>query len=44
RETGVAYLACGHHASERDGAAAVGAHLAREFGLEHEFIDLPNPG
>ncbi|MEO7151072.1 MAG: Nif3-like dinuclear metal center hexameric protein, partial [Burkholderiaceae bacterium] len=42
RETGVAYLACGHHASERDGAAAVGAHLAREFGLEHEFIDLPN--
>ncbi len=43
RETGVAFLACGHHASERDGAAAVGAHLAREFGLEHGFIDLPNP-
>ena len=43
RETGVAYFACGHHVSERDGAAAVGAHLAREFGLEHEFIDIDNP-
>ena len=44
RETGVAFIACGHHASERDGAAAVGAHLAQHFGLQHEFIDIPNPG
>ncbi len=44
RETGVAYLACGHHASEREGVGAVGAHLAREFGLQHEFIDIANPG
>ena len=44
RETGVAYLACGHHASEREGVRAVGAHLAREFGLQHEFIDIANPG
>jgi dinuclear metal center YbgI/SA1388 family protein len=43
RETGVAFLACGHHATERGGAAAVGAHLAETFGLEHHFIDLPNP-
>jgi len=43
RETGVAYLACGHHASERFGAGAVGAHLAQRFGLEHEFIDIDNP-
>lgn len=43
RETGVAFLACGHHASERDGAAAVGAHLAQHFGLQHEFIDIHNP-
>lgn len=43
RETGVAYFACGHHATERGGAAAVGAYLADTFGLEHRFIDLPNP-
>jgi dinuclear metal center YbgI/SA1388 family protein len=43
RETGVAFLACGHHATERGGAAAVGAHLAAEFGLRHEFVDIDNP-
>jgi dinuclear metal center YbgI/SA1388 family protein len=43
RETGVAFLACGHHASERFGASAVGAHLAQRFGIEHEFIDVDNP-
>ncbi len=43
RETGVAFYACGHHASERFGAPAVAARVAEEFGLEHEFIDLPNP-
>ena len=43
RETGVAYLACGHHASERYGAQAVGEHLARQFGLMHQFLDIDNP-
>lgn len=43
RETGVAFLACGHHATERYGIQALGDHLAAQFGLEHEFIDLPNP-
>ena len=43
RETGVAFLACGHHATERFGAPALGAHLAAEFGLDHEVFDLPNP-
>jgi dinuclear metal center YbgI/SA1388 family protein len=43
RETGVAFLACGHHATERYGASAVGAHLARTLGLAHEFIDIDNP-
>ena len=43
RETGVAFLACGHHATERYGAPALGAHLAATFGLEHRFIDIPNP-
>lgn len=43
RETGVAFLACGHHASERFGAPAVAAHVAQHFGLEHQFIDIENP-
>lgn len=43
RECGVAYLACGHHATERYGAPAVADHVARQFGLEHEFIDIDNP-
>jgi dinuclear metal center YbgI/SA1388 family protein len=43
RECGVAYLACGHHATERYGAPAVAAHVASQFGLVHEFIDIDNP-
>lgn len=43
RECGVAYLACGHHATERFGAPAAAAHVAAQLGLAHEFIDIDNP-
>ena len=43
RETGVAFLACGHHATERYGAPAVAAHVAQMLGLTHQFIDIDNP-
>ncbi|WP_295955368.1 Nif3-like dinuclear metal center hexameric protein [Rhodoferax sp.] len=43
RECGVAFIACGHHASERYGAPAVAAHVAAQLGLEHSFIDIDNP-
>ncbi len=43
RESGVAYIACGHHASERYGAPAVVAHMASQLGFAHQFIDIPNP-
>jgi dinuclear metal center YbgI/SA1388 family protein len=43
KETGVAFLACGHHASERYGVQALGAHLSERFGLDHVFIDIDNP-
>lgn len=43
RESGVAFLACGHHATERYGAPAVAEHVAQHFGIEHEFIDIDNP-
>ena len=43
RETGVAFFACGHHASERFGAPALAVHLAEKFGLDHQFIEIDNP-
>lgn len=43
REMGVAFIACGHHASERYGAPAVAAHVAAQLGLAHQFIDIENP-
>ena len=43
REMGVAYVACGHHASERYGAPAVAGHVAAQYGLLHQFIDIDNP-
>ena len=42
-ETGVAFIACGHHASERYGAPALGQHVAERFGLTHQFIEIANP-
>ena len=42
-ETGVAFIAAGHHATERLGVQALGAHLAEQFGLEHRFFDQANP-
>jgi dinuclear metal center YbgI/SA1388 family protein len=43
RESGVAFIAAGHHATERYGVEALGAHLAARFGIEHRFIDIDNP-
>lgn len=42
-EMGIAYIAAGHHATERYGVQALGTHLADKFGLQHEFIDIDNP-
>lgn len=43
RESGVAFISAGHHATERFGVQAVGGHLAEKFGLAHVFIDVDNP-
>jgi len=43
REAGIHYLAAGHYATERLGVQALGEHLAERFGVEVEFIDVPNP-
>ena len=43
RETGMAFLAAGHHATERYGVMALGQHVVARFGIECEFIDIHNP-
>lgn len=43
RESGVAYLACGHHATERYGVQALGQAIAQQFGIVTQFVDIPNP-
>ncbi|MDG0855953.1 Nif3-like dinuclear metal center hexameric protein [Roseateles puraquae] len=43
RETGVAFIAAGHHATERYGVQGVGAQVAQDLGLRWQFIDIDNP-
>ena len=43
RETGVPYIAAGHHATERYGVQAVGAWLEKMHGIRHQFFDDENP-
>ena len=43
RETGMAFAAAGHHATERYGVMALGADLTEKFGLACEFVDIENP-
>lgn len=42
-ETGVAFIAAGHHATERYGVQALGNHLGARFGVEHRFFDMEVP-
>ncbi len=39
----MAFIAAGHHATERYGVQAVAAQAAAELGLTQQFIDVPNP-
>lgn len=43
RETGVAFIGAGHHATERYGVQALGAAIAGQFGIRCEFVDIDNP-
>lgn len=43
RESGVAYFAAGHHATECGGIRALAGHLAERFGVECEFVEIDNP-
>ncbi len=43
RESGVAFIAAGHHATERYGVQALAAHLTEKFGLECDYVEIDNP-
>ena len=43
RETGVGFIAAGHHATERYGVQALGQAVAERFGIKVEFVDIDNP-
>jgi dinuclear metal center YbgI/SA1388 family protein len=43
QESGVAFIAAGHHATERYGIQALGNHLGAQFGLEHRYFESDNP-
>jgi dinuclear metal center YbgI/SA1388 family protein len=43
RELRIHFVAAGHYATERLGVQALAATLAERFGLEWQFLELPNP-
>jgi dinuclear metal center YbgI/SA1388 family protein len=43
RELGIHFVAAGHYATERLGVQALAEHLSTQFGVEWEFLELPNP-
>jgi dinuclear metal center YbgI/SA1388 family protein len=43
RESGTHFIAGGHYATETFGVRRLGELLEAEFGLEHEFVEVPNP-
>jgi dinuclear metal center YbgI/SA1388 family protein len=42
-ETNTAYIAAGHHATERYGVQALGDWLAKNHHIEHIYIEVENP-
>jgi dinuclear metal center YbgI/SA1388 family protein len=43
KEAGIHFVGGGHYATETLGVRALATKLADEFGIDWEFIDLPNP-
>ena len=43
RENGVHFIAGGHYATETFGIRRLGELVAERFGVEHRFVDIPNP-
>jgi len=43
REAGIHFIAAGHYATETFGVRRLGELLAERFGIDHIWVDLPNP-
>jgi dinuclear metal center YbgI/SA1388 family protein len=43
RENGLHFIAAGHYATETFGVRRLGELIAERFGVEHRFIEVPNP-
>jgi dinuclear metal center YbgI/SA1388 family protein len=43
KELGIHFYAAGHHATEKLGIQKLGELLSAEFGVNCEFVDIPNP-
>ncbi len=43
KESGIHFVAAGHYATEVFGVQALGRLVAEKFGVDHEFVDVPNP-
>ena len=43
RESGVAFIAAGHHATERYGIAALARHMTETLGVEVSVVEIGNP-
>jgi dinuclear metal center YbgI/SA1388 family protein len=43
RENRVHFIAGGHYATERFGIRRLGELVAERFGVEHQFVEIPNP-
>jgi dinuclear metal center YbgI/SA1388 family protein len=43
RESNIALIAAGHHATERGGVAALGSYIANRYGVRYQFIDVDSP-
>ena len=42
-EAGIHFIAAGHYATETLGIRRLGELVSERFGVEHEFVDVPNP-
>ena len=43
REAGIHFIAAGHYATETLGVRSLGERLSMQFGVEHRFVEIPNP-
>jgi dinuclear metal center YbgI/SA1388 family protein len=43
REAGIHFVAAGHYATETFGVRRLGDLVAERFGVEHRFVEVPNP-